>query len=89
MVREYSARSVTLDYARIAWLYDVWSALTESKPSRQALEFAQIYDRARVLEVGLGTGLTLAGITNQNSKELIVGLDLSPAMLAHAKNRCK
>ncbi len=37
-----------------------------------------------ILEVGVGTGLTLAGYPQQ---AIVTGIDLSPHMLGHAQNR--
>jgi demethylmenaquinone methyltransferase / 2-methoxy-6-polyprenyl-1,4-benzoquinol methylase len=73
--------------------YDLWSrfygsliAPLESKPRRVALERAAIRPNDRILEVAVGTGVTLIEILKRVDKENIVyGIDLSTGMLEVAR----
>jgi phosphatidylethanolamine/phosphatidyl-N-methylethanolamine N-methyltransferase len=79
-------RSVLSAYARAAPLYDVvFGRLLE--PGRQLMvETAARLQPQRVLEVGVGTGLTLAGYP---AAAQVVGIDLSPEMLERARRRAE
>jgi ubiquinone/menaquinone biosynthesis C-methylase UbiE len=74
-------------YDRLAPVYDVWSALTESKSRRAALRYADIVDGDDVLEIAVGTGRTLEAIARIDLHGTIRGIDLSPGMLAKASRR--
>lgn len=76
-------------YSRVAWFYNAWSRLTESKSSKKVMEFAAIQGGERILEVAVGTGLTFAEIVRFNSKGLNYGIDISESMLAKAKQLMK
>lgn len=79
-----SAQTVVRAYGGLAPLYDfVFGAVLE--PGRRALTRAvQQLHPASLLEVGVGTGLALAGYP-QDTK--VVGVDLSPQMLERARRR--
>jgi phosphatidylethanolamine/phosphatidyl-N-methylethanolamine N-methyltransferase len=52
------------------------------RPKRREFELAHIQATDRVLLVGIGTGLDLAYLPHDAT---VVGIDLSPAMLARAR----
>lgn len=74
-------------YDRIAPVYDLWGALTESRAQERALQVAGLRDGERVLEVAAGTGLMLRSLVDRNPAGRTVGVDISPAMLARARRR--
>ena len=74
-------------YAGKASVYDIWGKLTESNAQDRCLELANIQDGESVLEVAVGTGLSFQRILQQNPNGINEGLDLSPAMLAKAKEK--
>jgi phosphatidylethanolamine/phosphatidyl-N-methylethanolamine N-methyltransferase len=75
---------VVRTYDRFAPLYDaVFGAVLQ--PGRKAMaEAASALKPARVLEVGVGTGLTLSGYPPSSK---VFGIDLSTDMLARARRR--
>lgn len=79
-----TAGGVVSTYDRFAPLYDrIFGRVLE--PGRQAMTAAaRAHDPASVLEVGVGTGLTLAGYPPEAR---VVGIDLSPDMLERARRR--
>lgn len=74
-------------YRGKAAIYDIWGRLTESKAQDRCLELANIQDGEAVLEVAVGTGLSFQRILQQNPSGINEGIDLSPAMLAKAKEK--
>lgn len=76
-------------YDGLAWIYDVWGALTEGRARRRGIELAQILDGEKVLDVAAGTGLILADIVKQNRTGSNVGIDISTGMLQKARKRLK
>lgn len=74
-------------YERLASVYDVWGLLTESKARRLCVERAAVRDGESVLEVAVGTGLTLVELARRNPGGRNVGVDLTPAMLERARRR--
>jgi ubiquinone/menaquinone biosynthesis C-methylase UbiE len=74
-------------YARIAWIYDAWALLTETRARRLCLERARVVDGERVLEVAVGTGLAFRELVQANPSGLTEGVDLTDAMLAHARRK--
>lgn len=74
-------------YDDLAWIYDVWAGLTESRARARALELADIKDGTDVLEVAVGTGPAFAEIVRRNPTGRNVGIDLSPGMLRKAESR--
>lgn len=57
--RTFNAELIQRDYSRVAWTYNFWSRLTESKAAEKALEMAEIQDGENILEVAVGTGIML------------------------------
>jgi len=76
-------------YDRLAWVYDAWAALTETRATRRALEIAAVRDGESVLEVAVGTGTAFAELVRHNPNGSNIGIDLSPGMLARAQRRLR
>ena len=74
-------------YRGKAAVYDIWGRLTESKAQDRCLELANIQDGEAILEVAVGTGLSFQRILQQNPSGTNEGLDLSPEMLAKAREK--
>ena len=74
-------------YTQTAPVYDIWGSLTETKARQKAMEMAQIKDSMSVLEVAIGTGLTLQEIIVANPHGANIGVDLTPTMLEKARAR--
>jgi ubiquinone/menaquinone biosynthesis C-methylase UbiE len=74
-------------YDRLAKVYDLWGALTETRARNRALELAAVRDGQQVLEVAVGTGLAFVEIVRNNPSGRNVGIDISPGMLAKARTR--
>lgn len=74
-------------YDRKAGIYDVWGKLTETKARNRAIEVADIRDGQTILEVAVGTGLAFQEIVKRNPTGENRGIDISPGMLAKAKQR--
>lgn len=87
--RQFSAQQVKASYAKVAWFYDVWSMLTESKAVAKGLALAQIKDGESILEVAVGTGTVFKEIVTKNPNGINKGIDISPEMLSKAKQRMK
>jgi phosphatidylethanolamine/phosphatidyl-N-methylethanolamine N-methyltransferase len=84
VIKPVSKNGVLRTYHAYAPLYDyVFGGVLE--PGRRALTCAtNTFPVKRVLEVGVGTGLTLHGYPQDAS---VVGVDLSPEMLERARKR--
>ncbi|RTR38849.1 methyltransferase domain-containing protein [Shewanella canadensis] len=76
-------------YDKLAPVYDIWGALTETNARNRALELANVGDGSAVLEVAVGTGLTFSELVKQNLNGTNIGVDISPGMLEKAKARLK
>ena len=85
--RHFSASAVIHQYARVAWFYDGWGRLTEDKALTRLLQFAHVKDGMNIVEVAMGTGRLFEKVVKQNPSGTNEGLDLSPAMLEHARRR--
>ncbi len=83
--RRYSEERVQDDYAKVAWFYNLWSRLTESKAARKELELAGIRNGEHILEVAVGTGRVFAELVRRNSNGSTEGIDLSESMLRRAR----
>jgi demethylmenaquinone methyltransferase/2-methoxy-6-polyprenyl-1,4-benzoquinol methylase len=78
---------------RIRKAYDLWSYCydkisisLEHEPRMRGLELAAIRLHDRVLEVAVGTGMTLVEILKRvDETNFVCGVDLSPKMLAKAR----
>jgi ubiquinone/menaquinone biosynthesis C-methylase UbiE len=87
--RTFSEENVRDSYSRIAWFYNFWSWLTESRAAEKVIDLAQIQDGEQILEVAVGTGLVFAEIVKRNMNGRNEGIDISPAMLSRAERRLK
>jgi len=76
-------------YDRLAWMYDPWGVLTESRARNRSLELAAVEDGQSILEVAVGTGLAFERVVRSNPGGINVGIDLSKGMLEKAKARLK
>lgn len=77
------------NYRKVAWFYNLWSRLTESKASEKSIEFAELKNGDKVIEIACGTGLVFEKILRKNPAGLNLGIDLSGAMLSKAKKLMK
>jgi len=87
--RNFSEKQVKDSYSKVAWFYNFWSWLTESKAAARVIESASIQDGERILEVAVGTGLVIEKIIKRNPHGVNEGVDLSPSMLLRAEKRLK
>jgi len=87
LVRHFSELVVKSQYAKVAWFYDAWSRITEEKALNKLLTLAEIKDGTAILEVGMGTGRLFERMVKLNPSGKNDGMDLSPEMLNHARNR--
>jgi len=85
--RHFSASNVIRQYARVAWFYDGWGRLTEDKALTRLLHLANIKDGMNIVEVAMGTGRLFEKVVRLNPSGVNEGMDLSPAMLNHARHR--
>jgi ubiquinone/menaquinone biosynthesis C-methylase UbiE len=72
-------------YGRIARLYDLWAAATETRARRACLDSAAVRDGEAVLEVAVGTGLIFRELVRANPSGLTEGVDLTEQMLDRAR----
>lgn len=77
------------DFKKVAWFYDFWSWLTESKAAKKVIDFAGIKDNQTILEVACGTGIIFYRIVEKNPNGKNIGIDLSPDMLEKARKKLK
>jgi len=82
-MHEPEADRVALAYDRWAPVYDLVFGRVFRRGRRAAIEVAE-RTGGRILEVGVGTGLSLAGYDRRN---LVFGLDISAPMLWKARGR--
>ena len=80
-------KAVSRTYTRIAPFHDGLAVLVEAKARRLGLSWASVQDGERVLEVGVGTGLSFREVLRQNPSGWTDGIDLTPAMLKRAQRR--
>ncbi len=83
--RKFSENEVKDSYSKVAWFYNLWSLLTESKAAKRTIEIADIKDGESILEVAVGTGLLFKEIVKRNPGGINKGIDISPSMLFRAK----
>ncbi|HMX17291.1 MAG TPA: phosphatidylethanolamine N-methyltransferase, partial [Rhodocyclaceae bacterium] len=76
--------SLRRSYTLIAPFYDVFLDLATRNARARSLRGLAEVRPGRVLLLGIGTGLDLPHLP---SRHRYVGLDLTPAMLARARNR--
>jgi len=85
--RSYSPSRTRNLYRRVAWFYDSWGRLTESRASDRLLELAAVTDGSNILEVAVGTGGLFEKLTSLNTSGHLEGIELSPTMLRRAEQR--
>lgn len=85
--RKFEPEVVKRDYSKVAWIYDFWSLLTESRAEKKVLDFAGINGNKKVLDVAVGTGRLFKKIVLMNKDGFTHGIDLSPRMLEHARKK--
>lgn len=86
MPRAVNHESITTAYQRYAPVYDVLFGRVFEPGRRRVIETLACADGDRVLEVGVGTGLSLP---HYPKAAQITGIDLSPHMLARAQARVR
>jgi len=84
-----SKTDVVQVYSRIAFFYDAWGHLTESRARNRALALANIQDGESVLEVAVGTGLAFRELVKANPHGTTHGIDLTEAMLDKARHKVR
>ncbi|MDE3058812.1 MAG: methyltransferase domain-containing protein [Bacteroidota bacterium] len=87
--QNYAEAKVKDEYSGVAWFYNFWSWLTESKSAKKVIELAHIQSGERILEVAVGTGAVFAEIVRRNTGGVTEGIDVSPSMMAKADERMK
>lgn len=78
------AEAIRAAYRRWAGTYDTSFGLVSAFARRRAVALVNRLPGRRVLEVGVGTGLSLPRYT---AEKRVTGIDLSAAMLARARRR--
>lgn len=85
--RTFSIIDTQQNFSKVAWFYDYWGRITETKAINKAVSISAIGENLSVLDVGVGTGQLFEKILNKNKSGLNFGIDLSPEMIAKAKNK--
>ena len=85
--RTFSTQQTQKSFSKVAWFYDYWGKLTESKAITKAISMSGISDNNKILDVGVGTGQLLERIIKENSNGFNFGIDVSPTMIANAKKK--
>jgi ubiquinone/menaquinone biosynthesis C-methylase UbiE len=87
--RNLSKEEIQESYSKVAWFYDQWGKLTESRAIQRVTQLANIQDGEHILEVAVGTGVVFEEIVKRNPNGQNEGIDLSPSMLQRAEERLK
>lgn len=85
--RPYDPAKIKSEFKRVSWFYDFWAWLTEKNAEEKVLEWAEVRDGDRVLDVACGTGGMLDKIAALNPTGANIGVDLSPDMVAKAEKK--
>lgn len=81
---ELTRRPAAIVYDRVAAVYDLYTAPMEAVGGRRARQRLFGRARGRVLELGIGTGLSLPSYPPGIE---LTGIDISPRMLTRARRR--
>jgi phosphatidylethanolamine/phosphatidyl-N-methylethanolamine N-methyltransferase len=81
---ELDEKSIVAAYARWAPIYDYLFGVITIKGRRESVGVINALPAGRVLEAGVGTGISLP---LYDPKHRVTGIDLSPDMLAKARER--
>lgn len=87
--RTFSVNKTQKNFSKVAWFYDYWGKITETKAINEAVSISGLGEDLNVLDVGTGTGQLFEKILNENKKGSNFGIDLSPAMISKAKVKFK
>ena len=87
--RTFSVNKTQKNFSKVAWFYDYWGQLTETKAINKAVSMSGLGENHNILDVGTGTGQLFEKLLNENKKGLNYGIDLSPVMIAKAKGKFK
>lgn len=79
-----SIANVAAQYDRVAGLYDIFFSVILDPGRRKAIERINALPPSRILEVGVGTGLSL---DKYHPKHHIIGIDISAKMIQKAERR--
>jgi ubiquinone/menaquinone biosynthesis C-methylase UbiE len=82
-----SQRDAIALYDKLAWVYNLFGYLAESRARDRSLELADVKPGQHVLEVAVGTGLAFVDVVRANPDGRNVGIDISPGMLSKAERR--
>lgn len=85
--REFDKEKTQKSYSNVAWFYNFWGWLTETKAANTVIKLADIRDHQKILEVACGTGAVFQQIVKHNPNGENLGVDLSPDMLKKARQR--
>ncbi|MCG2459383.1 methyltransferase domain-containing protein [Flavobacteriaceae bacterium F89] len=87
--RDLNTEQTKKDFKQVAWFYNMWSRLTESKAANKVIEYADIHNGERIIEIACGTGVVFKEIVKRNPEGENLGIDLSNDMLAKARKLLK
>jgi demethylmenaquinone methyltransferase/2-methoxy-6-polyprenyl-1,4-benzoquinol methylase len=87
--RTFSIIDIQKNFSQVVRFYDYWGKITESKALTEAISISGIVENIKVLDIGVGTGQLFEKIIEENKSGLNYGIDLSPGMIAKAKEKFK
>ena len=85
--RSFSTDQTKRSFSKVAWFYDYWGKMTESKAIAEAISMSGISDNQKVLDVGVGTGQMFERILKENGNGFNFGIDLSKQMIIKVKKK--
>jgi ubiquinone/menaquinone biosynthesis C-methylase UbiE len=85
--RKISSEKIKEQFSNVAWIYNVWSILTETKAIKKVIDLAEIKSGEDILEVAVGTGIMFEKIIKINSEGENIGIDISAKMLSKTEKR--
>jgi ubiquinone/menaquinone biosynthesis C-methylase UbiE len=87
--RNFSIYNTQKNFSKVAWFYDYWGSLTESKAIEEVIAISDFGKKTKVLDIGVGTGQLFGRILEQNKSGLNYGIDLSIHMIRKSKRKFK